>query len=141
MIQVQNGLFHLQTDAFSYLFRLTSHGQPEHLHFGAPISSEDADALACKPGLLNAHDGRTFAFDNSGNCWRAYVFVEHARAFEVLETPEQAFRIGEGFGGFQRDLVDLPGRLHETIPDFHNTPKRVEALEAAVKADPLRYLI
>ena len=87
--------------------------------------------------LLNARDGRTFAFDNSGNCWRAYVFVEHARAFEVLETPEQAFRIGEGFGGFQRDLVDLPGRLHETIPDFHNTPKRVEALEAAVKADPL----
>ena len=34
------------------------------------------------------------------------------------------------------DLVDLPGaRLNETIPDFHNTPKRLEALNAAVKAD------
>jgi len=35
-------------------------------------------------------------------------------------------------------LVDLPGaRLHETIPEFHNTPKRFEALEAAITADPL----
>ena len=85
--------------------------------------------------LLNAHDGRPFAFDDAGNCWRAYIFVEHARAYEVLETPEQAFRVAQGFGEFQQQLVDLSGRLHETIPDFHNTPKRVAALEAAVKAD------
>jgi len=51
MISVKNGLFHLQTESFSYLFRLTPHGQLEHLHFGSPITSEDADALACKPGL------------------------------------------------------------------------------------------
>ncbi|MBQ9089046.1 MAG: aminoglycoside phosphotransferase family protein [Lentisphaeria bacterium] len=85
--------------------------------------------------LLNAHDGRPFAFDDCGNCWRAYIFVEHARAYEVLESPEQAFRVAQGFGEFQRQLVDFNGRLHETIPDFHNTPKRVAALEAAVKAD------
>ena len=85
--------------------------------------------------LLNAHDGRPFAFDDNGNCWRSYIFVEHARAYEVLETPEQAFRVAQGFGEFQRQLVDFNGRLHETIPDFHNTPKRVAALEAAVKAD------
>jgi len=33
-------------------------------------------------------------------------------------------------------MVDLPGdRLHETIPDFHNTPKRFADFEQAVKAD------
>ena len=85
--------------------------------------------------LLHAHDGKPYAFDTRGNCWRAYVFVEHARAYEVLETPEQAFRVAQGFGEFQKNLVDLPGRLNETIPDFHNTPKRVNMLEAAVKAD------
>lgn len=85
--------------------------------------------------LLKALDGKPYAFDDLGNCWRAYVFVEHARSYDVLETPEQAFRIAQGFGEFQEQLNDLPGRLHETIPDFHNTPKRIAQLEAAVKAD------
>jgi len=85
--------------------------------------------------LLHAHDGKPYAFDDNGNCWRAYVFVEHARAYEVLESPEQAFRVAQGFGEFQQQLSDFKGRLHETIPDFHNTPKRVNALEAAIKAD------
>ena len=85
--------------------------------------------------LLKAHDDRPYAFDDMGNCWRAYVFVEHARAYEVLDTPEQAFSVAYGFGEFQAQLADLSGRLHETIPDFHNTPKRIAQLEAAIKAD------
>ncbi len=63
------------------------------------------------------------------------MFIEHARAYEVLETPEQAFCAAQGFGEFQAQLADLKGRLHETIPDFHNTPKRIAQLEAAIKAD------
>ncbi|MBQ6353085.1 MAG: aminoglycoside phosphotransferase family protein, partial [Lentisphaeria bacterium] len=86
--------------------------------------------------LLHTKDGDTLAADGHGNFWRAYIFVEHARAYEVLETPEQAFRVAESFGEFQLQLVDLPGeRLHETIPDFHNTPKRFADFEAAVKED------
>ncbi len=86
--------------------------------------------------LLHTAGGETLVDDDHGNFWRAYVFVEHARAYEVLETPEQAFRVAEAFGEFQLNLVDLPGgRLHETIPDFHNTPKRFADLELAVKED------
>ena len=70
--------------------------------------------------FLCTPEGRTLVNDSRGNFWRAYVFVERARAYEVLETPEQAFRVAEAFGEFQLRLVDLPGeRLHETIPDFH----------------------
>jgi hypothetical protein len=40
------------------------------------------------------------------------------------------------FGDFQKILADLPSpRLHETIPNFHNTPWRLERLEAAVAAE------
>ena len=42
------------------------------------------------------------------------------------------FKIAKAFGEFQQQLTDLPGRLHETIPDFHNTPKRIEQLEKKV---------
>ncbi len=51
MISHENGIFHLQGDGFSYLFRVTPAGQLEHLHFGAPVTAGDAQALACKPGL------------------------------------------------------------------------------------------
>ena len=51
MIEHKNGLFHLKNDALSFLFRVTRYGLPELVHFGAPIDSRDADALACKPGL------------------------------------------------------------------------------------------
>lgn len=88
--------------------------------------------------LLRTADNKPFVFDKKGDCWRAYVFVEHARAYEVLENPDQAFYVAKGFGEFQQQLIDLPGkRLHETIPDFHDTPKRIKALEDAVRRDPL----
>lgn len=51
MIYYQNGIFHLQSDHFSYLFRITKQGLPEHIHFGVPVSIEDVKALACKSGI------------------------------------------------------------------------------------------
>jgi aminoglycoside phosphotransferase (APT) family kinase protein len=53
-----------------------------------------------------------------------------------VESAEQAFKAARAFGEFQRQLADLPApRLHDTIPDFHHTPKRFAALEAAIRAD------
>ena len=87
--------------------------------------------------LLRTPDNLPYVIDDNGKYWRAYVYVERARAFDVLESPEQAFGIAKAFGEFQQQLTDLPGRLHETIPDFHNTPKRIEQLEQAIAKDPV----
>ncbi len=88
--------------------------------------------------LLRSFTDKPYVQDDDGNFWRSYIFVENARSYEVLESETQAYNVARAFGLFQNDLVDLPGdRLHETIPDFHHTPKRLEALEQAVKADPL----
>ncbi len=73
--------------------------------------------------------------DAEGNFWRCYVFVDEARTYDVLEKSSQAYAAAAAFGAFQNDLADLPCRLHETIADFHHTPKRLAALEEAVKAD------
>jgi hypothetical protein len=41
------------------------------------------------------------------------------------------------FGKFAAMLTDLPGPpLHETIPDFHNTPKRLKAFQEVLRQDP-----
>lgn len=86
--------------------------------------------------LLRTYTNVPYVFDDNGNCWRAYVFVENARSYNVLESDKMAYAVAYAFGEFQRDLIDLPGgRLHETIPNFHNTPWRMNSLFEAAKAD------
>lgn len=65
MITYEHGIFHLRGADFSYLFRLTGHGQLEQLHFGAAVEAADAEALACKPGL---GWGSSVAYDADNTC-------------------------------------------------------------------------
>src|SRR5215469_16751940 len=71
--------------------------------------------------LIPTRDGAAFLRDARGNFWRAYVFIENARTYDAVETPQQAFEAAKAFGQFQKMLADLPApRLHDTIPDFHH---------------------
>ena len=51
MIAEENGVFHIRTETYSYLFKINAYGLAEHLHFGAPVKTRDAGALSCRPGL------------------------------------------------------------------------------------------
>ena len=86
--------------------------------------------------VVPTHDGHSFHKTSDGQYWRTFVFIEGVRTFEAVESPAQAFQAGKAFGEFQSLLVDLPGgRLVETIPHFHNTRKRFDALVAAIEGD------
>lgn len=86
--------------------------------------------------LISTRDDHSFHCDGEGNRWRAYFFVEKARTYDAVESPRQAFEAAKAFGRFQKLLADLPApRLHDTIPDFHQTPKRFAALETAIQTD------
>jgi len=86
--------------------------------------------------LVPAHDGASYITDDQGGVWRMYAYIENGAP--VVEPPSgrDVRRAAGAFGAFQRALADLPGpRLHETIPHFHDTPRRVEAFECAVQRD------
>jgi len=88
--------------------------------------------------LREADTNNALIRDEDGNYWRGYNFIEFSTSFDVVDTEAQAFEAARKFGEFQSLLADLPGeRLVETIPDFHNTPKRLAALEKAIQEDPL----
>ena len=90
--------------------------------------------LTCIP----AEDDKPYAVDEDGNYWRVYPFIERARGYDELTCNKQAYQAARAFGRFQNLAASMNGnRLHETIPDFHNTPKRLEALEQAVADDPM----
>jgi len=86
--------------------------------------------------VIPTRDGMSYYQNGDCEVWRTFVFVEGVETYEAVQSPAQAFQAGRGFGEFQSLLVDLPGeRLIETIPDFHNTRKRFNALQQAVHKD------
>ena len=104
-----------------------------HLH-GKIKDQTDSSRRALT--LIPSKDGQPYYRDESENYWRAYIFIEKARTYDAIQSPRQAFAAAKAFGQFQKMLADLPApRLHDTIPDFHNTPKRFIALEKAIEAD------
>ena len=50
-------------------------------------------------------------------------------------TPDSAYLVGLKFGEFESMLADLPEKLGETIPDFHNMEFRMAQLREAVSLD------
>jgi len=66
--------------------------------------------------------------------WRISVFIRDAVTYEAV-TPEYAGYAGVAFGRFEAMLADLPDKLGETIPDFHNMELRARQLREAVAAD------
>ncbi len=51
MICHENGVFCISGENYSYLLRINQWGLPEQLHFGGPVSTQDAAAFALQPGL------------------------------------------------------------------------------------------
>lgn len=89
--------------------------------------------------LVKTREGNPFYVDSIGNYWRMYLFIEGATCYNLVEKPEDFYQSGKAFGHFQKLLAQYPAKeLTETIPGFHDTPKRFETFKKAVKEDVLQ---
>lgn len=128
--RINHHVFKNPVEVMENVARVTRHALTTLLEEGHPEAHRRT--LTCVPAL----DGKPYAQDRAGNFWRTYLFIEGARGYDELESNEQAYQAARAFGAFQKLTANLGGeRLHETIPDFHHTAKRLEALEAAVFRD------
>ena len=82
-------------------------------------------------------EGLNYFIDGEdGAVWRLYTFIP-AVSYNVCDSLEVLENAGEAFGEFQMQLSDFNAELlYETIPDFHNTKKRLETFFAHVEEDP-----
>jgi aminoglycoside phosphotransferase (APT) family kinase protein len=127
----------LNTDVFrdpdavmDNILRVTRHQKSELQKAGAKDISRRSISIV--PDVNGAPLHRT----SDGACWRTMVFVENVRSFESVSDPKHAYQAGKAFGEFQQQLSNLDGpRLADTIPHFHHSRRRFDALAAAVKAD------
>lgn len=103
------------------------------------LGAKDPDAEQLR--LIPTREGRCWLTLPDHTVWRCFPFLEDTESFTKITSPDLAYRAAAAFGSFQAKLSGLaPSRLHETIPDFHNTPVYFTKLQAAAAKDPLKRL-
>ncbi len=86
--------------------------------------------------VVKTKDGKLFFESKEGKCYRMYKFIDDTITLNLPENPEQFESSAKAFGRFQNMLSNFDASsLYETIPDFHNTPKRTENLIKAYEED------
>lgn len=84
--------------------------------------------------VYSAKDGKNYYMAEDGGCWRVYNFVDNTFTINEITSSDDFRNAALAFGNFQNLLADYPiDTLHETIPNFHNTPSRFNDLKIAVE--------
>lgn len=100
------------------------------------IARAGGDAQRETLTLVKTKSGEDYYVDSLGSWWRMYLFITDAVGYDTVKNKEDFYQSAKAFGHFQRLLDSYPvSLLTETIPDFHNTPKRFEAFCKAVERD------
>ncbi|MBO4415483.1 MAG: aminoglycoside phosphotransferase family protein [Lachnospiraceae bacterium] len=85
---------------------------------------------------LRTAEGKAYYKDSFGSYWRVYKFITDAVSLDQVRDPKDFYESAVTFGRFSGQMAAFDAsQLVETIPDFHNTPKRFETFRAAVEAD------
>ena len=86
--------------------------------------------------IIKTVDGKNYFAVDKDNVFRVYKFISGTKTIESGATEKDMYSAGKGFGNFTKMLDDFPiNTLYETIKDFHDTPKRVEALKESIEKD------
>ncbi len=103
-------------------------------HLRRTILSQGGDPNRETLNVLQTRNGADWYQDSSQNYWRVFPFIERSVCLEKVESEKDFYDSAVAFGNFQRQLADFPVRkLHETIPNFHNTSSRFEDFQKAVQ--------
>jgi hypothetical protein len=124
----------LNEAVFRDLDALATNRQRITAHLRSRASGQGVAPIVAEPLLSRA--GTAMHTDESGARWRATAFVENTRVLTNEASTVDVGAAAQGFARLTRDLDDLPNPpLVETIPHFHDFPRRREHLEAAIAAD------
>ena len=85
--------------------------------------------------VIRTRDGRPY-LECAGKYYRMVDYIKNTVTYQTVENKETFRRVGFAFGDFQNKLSDFDASvLVETIPRFHDTPKRFRDFKAALEAD------
>ena len=117
----------------SELFKKMLYTNPVYFPATFPAQEGEKDIERKVLHFFPADTGKTYWHDGE-SYWRVMAFIPNAKTYETV-NPEYSYYAGVAFGNFQAMLADIPDKLGETIPDFHNMEFRLKQLRDAVAAD------
>lgn len=86
---------------------------------------------------LDTIEGNNYTLED-GDYWRVCSFIKNSVTYDFVENSKVLYNAGYAFGSFQSMLSDFPmEKLYDTIPDFHNTKKRMDAFFDIAALDPM----
>lgn len=129
MQKINNNVFKNPQQVMENIVNVTEHLKEKIAKNGGDIGRETLR-------VIKTVDGESLYKDEDGNFYRMYNFIENAVSYDAVEDPQQFTEAARAFGKFQNMLADFPAdKLHETIPNFHDTRKRFENLKRAIAED------
>ena len=128
----------LNTQIFKDPYALMANIKGVCSHIKRKIKEEGGDVLRETRTVISTKDGDDYYVDPDGGYWRAFLAIDNVVSYDFPDSCELFYKSAVAFGKFARQLDDYPAStLHEIIPDFHNTKKRMEDFKAYVKADKM----
>ena len=86
--------------------------------------------------IVYTKDGAPYYQLESGECFRVYIFITDAVAYQTVEKPEHFYQSAVAFGNFANLLAEFDAtQLYEVLPKFHDTTKRFNDFTNSLNAD------
>ena len=127
--RINHYVFKKPDELMSNISAITTHLQEKIVQSGGDPARETLT-------LIPTRDGGTFHQTDSGDTWRAYIFIENALTYQIPQNPQHVYNAARAYGNFQQLLSDFPAtQLYESIPGFHNTAHRFETFVKVVEKD------
>ena len=102
----------------------------------ARTEAQGKDASRCTLHMCKTKDGKSVFQAANGEFYRAYQFVDDCDSVDKADDLKYYYNAAVAIGSFYSILDGFDATaLTETIPNFHNTKKRFENLQAAIAAD------
>lgn len=99
------------------------------------LAAQDADPRHSLR-LVPTVNGEAYLHTAEGDDYRVLVFITGGVCLDQPEREGDLFECAYAFGAFQKALGSFPAeKLSETIPHFHDTPRRYQALKDAIAKD------
>ena len=126
MIECKDGIFHLKNHALSCVLRIDRYGLLEQVHFGAPVRTEDVEALSPQPGL--GWGGSLLLNDkDTGSCVDAMALAwSGSGRGDFRESPLEMDGASTDFQYVNHRVLTEPPATESGLPRSHGKGETLE---------------
>lgn len=106
-------------------------------HIEKKLIRDGVDPSRRRLSVIRGKNGKPY-YDGDEGFYRMFRFIDGVETYRTIDDAEVFYKAAKAFGRFQKMLSDYDAdSLHETIPNFHNTPSRYRDFCNALEKDPL----